>query len=136
MPAFIPFLSRRAYDFSTSDGVTTDVVLVRALDVVPWRVGQLVVRVHAVNIAGSGKLSVVAMMVSPSPDAPQTDFIRTTPLVAQGEVAGATAGKLLRETLTAPFGGHLRLLVRAVAQPGGGTLTATLSAALYLRERP
>lgn len=136
MPTLIPFLSRRVYDFSATIGVTTDVVVVRALDVVQWRQGELLVRVHAVNIAGAGRLNVVARLVAPSADAPQTDFVRTTPVVAQASVAGATAGVLLRVPLTAPFGGHLQLSVSAIPQGGGGALSATLSAALNLRERP
>jgi len=135
MPIFIPFLSRRVYDFSSMVGTATEVVVVRALDVVDWRAGQLVVRVHAVTIT-AGTINVAVLMTSPSVDAPQTDFVRVSPDVASAAIAGSVPGDLVVEALRAPIGGHLRLVVQAVASGGGGTLRATLSAALYMRERP
>jgi hypothetical protein len=136
MSAFIPFISRRTYDFSSTMSYTTNVIVVRALNVVQWRVGQLVVRVHALNISGTGTMFVDALMTSPSSDAPQTDFVKSTPEVSAGLAAGMQAGELIIENFRSPFGSHLQLRVRAVASAVGGPLSATLSAALYLRERP
>jgi hypothetical protein len=132
----VPILSRKTYDFSSMSGsVTTDVVLVRALDVVDMRVGELLVRVHAINIMSPGRLNVMAFMTSPSVDSPSTDFVSSS-AAADATIHGSSAGALVRVAITAPFGGHLRLIIRAVVASSAQPHTSTLSAALGLREQP
>jgi hypothetical protein len=132
----VPFLSRKAYDFSAMSGsVTVDTVLVRALDVVDMRLGQLLVRVHAINVLSPGQLSLLAFSTSPSPDSPEADFVATIS-TAFAPLETASTGALVRVGLIAGFGSHLRLVLRAVVASGAQTHRATLSAALALRARP
>lgn len=132
-----PFLARKAYDHSAmSGGVTVDTVLVRALDVVEMRAGELLVRVHSINIASPGQLRLLAMTTSPSRDSPETDFVVTSSTVADATLETASTGALVRVVLTPGFGSHLRLVLRAVVATLAQTHKATLSAALALRERP
>lgn len=133
----VPFLSRKVYDHSAMSGsVTVDTVLVRALDVIDARAGELLVRIHTINVLSPGQLRLLAFTTSPSPDSPETDFVLTSPVIAQATLETASVGQLVRVALTSGFGSHLRLVLRAVVAAGAQSHKATLSAALALRERP
>jgi hypothetical protein len=131
----VPLVTRRVYDFSASAGSTVDVVAVRFREVLAYRGGELLVRVHAVSIASPRTMSVIAYKASPSPDRPDLDFYDPTAW-ATASVTSAAAGDLVKTQLAAGFGSHLRVIVRAVPDATPGNLSATLSIALAMRPKP
>jgi len=130
----IPILTRRSYDFSATSGTGFDIVLVRYLDVIAYRSATLLTRVHAMNAATS-RLSVSVYRTSPSPDAPQEDFVGATPLTTR-QIQSETANSLVQQTLATPFGSHVRILLVPDPPASPATFTATLSMAMVLREQP
>lgn len=136
MQNWVPFMAKRAFDFSGfSGGVTSNLVLVRALDVLSWRVGDLLVRVHSLTKPGSARLRLLAFPTSPSPDAPDVDFTLSSSS-AEAVLESSSAGALVKVALSGALGSHLQLILRVIAPSSAGTFTTNLSAALVMRERP
>jgi hypothetical protein len=131
----LPLVTRRTYDFSAAAGTTDDVLAVRFQDVLPYRSGELLVRVHAISIASPRGMSVVLFKASPSADRPDLDFYDPSAF-ATATLISAAAGELVRTKLNPGFGSHLRVVVRATLDATPGDLTATLSIALGMRPKP
>jgi hypothetical protein len=75
---------------------------------------------------------VKAYKTAPSAEEPSVDFVDPT-AVASASVATATlAGELVNDSLTADFGGYLRIVVDA--NWVSGTLEAEISAELVLKD--
>src|SRR5262245_50019970 len=134
----VPVLTRRAYDFSSF--ATTSIIdfpIVRYLDVLRYRSGELRVRVHDVNIASGRHLFVSVFPSSPSVDNPALDFWSTTAL-AEVDLLGAVVGQLLVDELTdlSALGSHVRVSIRVQPTAVASRITGTISAALSLREKP
>ena len=130
----IPILTRRSYDFSATTGAAVENVVVRDLDVIAYRSATLLTRVHAMDAATS-RLSISVYRTSPSPDAPQEDFIGSSALSTK-QIQSETANSLVRQPLAAPFGSHLRIVLVPDPPALPATFTATLSMAMVLREQP
>jgi hypothetical protein len=134
----IPILNQRLFDFSTlASSATSDVVLVRAIDVTDYRTGVLTVRVHDADYgAGSPTLKVVAYMTSPSKDDPSQDFIGAAKatVVLKDATTQIDADELAKDGLDASFGSHLRIVLEATQATSPDTLQATISADLALYE--
>jgi hypothetical protein len=137
MQNWVPFMAKRAFDFSGfSGGVSSNLVLVRALDVLSWRAGDLLVPVHSLTTpGGNARLRLRALPTSPSPDAPDVDFTLSS-ASAEATLETASAGALVKVTLSGALGSHLQLVLRVTAPASAGTFTANLSAALVMREQP
>ena len=131
----VPLVSRRAYDYSAASGAATDLVLARYVDVTTYRSAVLLCRVHEVNIVVGGTLNVMVFRTSPSPDAPDDDFVQTTS-IATAAIHSAAKNTLVRKTLSTWFGSHVRVILRADPAASPASLTATLSIALVLNEQP
>ena len=136
MSVRIPFLTERAYDFSTlAASATSDVIIVKALDIVPYRSGELQVRVHAASWGGgSPALVLKAYVTAPSRDDPSVDFVGDAKATAT--LSSAAAGDLVNQALAPKFGSHLRLVLEATQGSPAGTLQATISGELVLSEEP
>jgi hypothetical protein len=136
----IPILTERLYDFSNlGSGATSDVVIVKAIDVSAYRSGTLQVRVHDADYgSNSPTLKVVAYMTCPSIDDPSVDFVgdAKATVTLEGGVTTVAAGELGDAALAASFGSHLRIVVEATQADPADTLRATLSADLVLHEEP
>ena len=136
----IPILTERVFDFSNlGSSATSDVVLVKALDVTAYRSGALKIRVHDSDYgAGSPTLQIVAYMTSPSSDDPGQDFVGSAKatVVLKDATTQIDAGELAKDALDASFGSHLRIVLESTQASTPDTLQATISAELALYEEP
>lgn len=135
----IPVLSERAYDYGGfSAGVGTTVVLAKSLDVLRYRAGVLLVRVHAANIGGLGSPAVAirAYLTAPSVDEPAGEFVDTSSAKAAVSLVGTSAGTLVKAALSANFGAYLRINLEVTQGTPAGALAFTVSVDLDLEEEP
>ncbi len=128
-------ITRREYDFTNSATATTlSVPVLRSVEVSLGETAELCVRVHAnTNAVDGGSIRVVAKPVSLTPEEPDTDFLG-------GEVANAdidssvSAPHLMLDSFTAPFGNAIQLTVEGVKGDTDGTMKATISVDLVMRD--
>ena len=122
----IPIISKREYDFSNG---SANVVVVKSVDVSSWTEGIVAVRVHGKDIGG-GNIKVAAYTTAPTAEDPSEDFVGSSAAEATVSSAG-TPPQLVTATLTAGFGGFLRIVVEGTHTTGN--TKATLSAELILK---
>lgn len=127
-------ITRRQYDFSgiMTGTQTVSVIVLRSVDVTYGEVAELCVRVHANDNSIGGKLRVVAKPVSLTAEEPETDFLASS--VCAIDVGTSTSGTLLLDDLTEPFGNAIQLVVEGVKRTTDGTLKATISVDLVMRD--
>lgn len=123
----IPIISKREYDFSNGNA---DVIVVKSIDVSAWTEGIVAVRVHGKDI-GSGNIKVVAYTTAPTSEDPAEDFVAGSAAATATVDSSGTVPQLVTATLSAGFGGFLRIVVEGDA--GSGNTRATLSADLVLK---
>jgi hypothetical protein len=123
----IPIISKREYDFSNGNA---NVTVVKVLDCSAWTEGIVAVRVHGKDI-GSGNIKVVAYTSAPTSEDPAEDFISSSASATATIDSSGTVPQLVTSTLSAGFGGFLRIVVEGDA--GSGNTRATLSADLVLK---
>lgn len=129
-------ISRRAFDFTNlAASGTLEVVMVRAANVVAWADATLLVRVHGLTVPSGAKLELVAKAIAPSPDAPAIDFLAVDPVATVLLDSTVSAPALRSAALSAGFGSHVQLVLRATQATSPATFTAEISADLVLRER-
>jgi hypothetical protein len=126
----IPLISRRTYNF---DNGSATIVVAKAVNVVQWTSGLLVVRVHSASIGTSSSVKVSLFKTAPSAEDPATDFEDTSSAVASaGPSAGAGAGELETAALSSGFGGFLQVSV--VGTLSTASCIAEISAELVLKD--
>ena len=117
------------YNFNNGSGT---VVAVKAMDVVNWREGALLVRVHSTDVASSSTLDVIARIIAPTEEEPSVDYIYTTTDIAKVTLnSSTTAPSLERAAMADDFGAYLQITV--VGTKSGGNCAATISAELVLK---
>ena len=112
-------------------GSTTSIVIANAIAVSPYTFLGLSMRVHALDIGGSGKFELEFYKVNPSP-ADGQDFASSLPLATSNPVdANASAGDLIEfpTAITNPQTPFLRAVLKGTG-PTSGNLYAVLSADL------
>ena len=127
-------VTRRQYDFSSiqTGTNTVSVVVLRSVDVTYGETAELCVRVHANDNTIGGKVRVVAKPISLTPEEPETDFL--APAVATIDVGTSSAGTLILESFSEPFGSAVQLVVEGVKRTTDGTLNATISVDVVMRD--
>jgi hypothetical protein len=111
---------------------TETYVVVKSLDVTPYREGMITVRAHTRDIVhASSKIEVIAYVTSPSPEEPQTDFVLGT-AVATATVAPGSTATFVKADL-ANMGGYLRIIVLGT-RGASGNCKAEISADIVLKE--
>lgn len=125
----IPLISKRVFNFASGSGVYT---AVKAVPVVAYTEGTLLVRVHAATFSATSAISVVAKSTAPSSEEPNTDFVNATTLATATINSTITAGSLVKTSLAANFGAFVEISV--VGALASGSCTATVSADLVVKE--
>ena len=135
----VPILAKTAYDFSfLGASASQSVVLHRALNVVPYRLGILLVRVHASTTTDTGQTIVLGCYgTDPHSDDPQ-EFTEASgsqmSITLTGNSASTAAGYLgstIKDGLGFPY---LKVSLQFNQSTSGARLYIELSADLQLRE--
>lgn len=131
----INLFTLREWDFSNlTNSTALTVVGVKSVPVEMWTEGALLVRIHANTISGSGGGTIVvqAKPILLSEEDPAQIFIDPTVVATVTVATGDTAPKLMRNALSAGFGGALQIQV--VGNKGtSAVVKATLSADLVMK---
>ena len=129
MPGSVmPLLRRRRYDFSAG---FSQVPIEPLIDVLPYRTGQLQVRLVTNGLVASSTLKLGLIPVLPSPEDPGKDFNDVTTTVAEVSLSASSAAPALYTAdFVSDFGPFLALWLTAT--PSGGNCIATVSADLVL----
>lgn len=127
------------FTFTGTGTSAIETTVARALNVVPYREGVLVARVHSKSTTGGSTqtLSVLVRQVAPSTDDPATDFAATTAIAtASFAIGGGTAGAQapVFSTFSAPFSPFVRVLLQATQSTTGSVFTCSVSVDLVVRE--
>jgi hypothetical protein len=132
----IELFSRTTFDNSgLAINTSTDQVMNAYVDVSPWTQGVLCVRLLALSLAASTEIRVIARPISLAAEDPQISFVNTSVSYETNLNVTGTPPTLLMVPLTANFGGGLRIFVRGVrGGTAGGSITATLSASLVMKD--
>ena len=128
----INLFGKRRFDFSfLGNSSTSEVVLRRALPVIPFYYYMLLIRVHEIDIQ-NGSFTCAIYNTFPSRQDPQ-EFTSTSPTAMSIAInSGHSAGTLLTDTDTqeSPF---FKILLTVSQTTANERLYAELSAALYCR---
>lgn len=127
-------ITRREYDFTDiqTGTKTASVVVLRSVDVTYGETAELCVRVHSNDNSIEGDVRVVAKPISLTPEEPETDFLADA--VAIASVGASAAGTLVLDSFTEPFGNAVQLVVEGVKYTTDGTLKATISVDIVMRD--
>jgi hypothetical protein len=121
----------RSIDMSSVAGSQSDEhVMVKAVDCHDATSGEILVRVHSGTIGGTAQFDVIAVPTQPSAEDPSRDFLATAAVGTASIVAADVTGapRLVRATLTAPFGANLMFKIKGTQPSAQQTLQAVLSA--------
>lgn len=132
----VPFLPMTKFDFSyLQTGSPKTIILHPALNVTPYYYARLIVRVHEIDINGSGspKIEIGAYSTDPSSEDPR-DFAITssTPLLAT--INTQAAGAIVTDTETDLYPFFKMFATGTQGSTNGARIFAVLSADLLLRE--
>ena len=123
-------LSKRLFDCANGSATY---VAAKAVPVVNWTQGSLLVRVHGASFTGASKFEVIAKTTAPSAEEPSVDFIATGTAVATATIdSGNSAGDVEKASLAADFGAFLQITV--VGTLDSGDCNATISIDLVLKD--
>ena len=120
---------KQRFDF---DNGSSEVVVAKAVPVLDWMSGRLLVRVHAEGMGGTSTIRVKCFITAPTAMDPAQDFVASSALAEVLLDRFVAAPDLLADTLSGNPGGYLRIVV--TGNQTTGTCNATLSAALAMKE--
>jgi len=128
-------LNRTAYtNTGLASGQTSEIVLARNLDLLSYRVGILVVRVHSINLASNtgAKYEVILKPEDPSSDEPDVDYVGSA--VATVTLDTATTAPALLLAITSTEFPHIgRVTLKATQGASQTTHVCAISADLVLK---
>lgn len=134
----VPVLKKTPYDYSflAAAPASQSIVLHRALNVVPYKFGRLLVRVHSSTMNDSSQtISFDCFGTDPSSEDPQefTDTSAQLGVTLTGSSSTVAAGYLGTDTQTDLFP-YLKVMVTFSQSTSGARFYIELSADLLLRE--
>ncbi len=135
-PTRIEILGQTAYNYGFLANGTSEITLVRALDVSWARTIALSIRAHCVNIGSGAKFEFVLYGTNPS-ESDGTDYITgvlgTSEAINNSTSAGALLSLSTGQVLTDAMHPFLRVILKATGPSGGPVnLYAELSATISL----
>lgn len=131
----IPFLDRRAFNFSSmSGGTTVDVILHPALCVLDYTRVKLAVRLHASSMISGQSLKIAIHGTMPTEEDPALDFIDPNEFMNVSFTSSTPVPSLVTTRSSTDPDAFLRIILRATLPAGAPTtFVATISGALVLR---
>lgn len=134
----ITVIPKTDYTFTPVGTTVSETIIARALNVVPYREGVLIARVHGKSSSvGTQTLSVIVRQVAPSADDPSAEFVVTGSNIASVSFncgSATTAPLTAFGSFTAPFAPFVRVLLQTQQGTQNTTFTASVSVDLVLRE--
>lgn len=135
MPAQVRnIITLREYDFTELvKNNTSEIIVIRALDVSFGEEADVCVRVHSATVHAGHSIKVIARPISITDEEPEVDYIG-------GDVATATIdndtndGEMLIAALTPPFGVTVQVVVQGIMGNSQETLKAKISVDLVERD--
>jgi hypothetical protein len=131
----VAIIPKQRFDYSfLGSNLDKSVVIHKALNVIPYKTGRLMVRVHSIQMSAGQDISVDAFPVNPSPNDPQefVDFAAGVISVTLDE--NNSAGDLKSSTSTDLYP-YLKIQITFSQDTAGGTaFFAELSADLLVRD--
>ena len=142
MAQLITVLPMTDFNFSPVGTTEVETTIARALNVVPYREGVLIARIHKKSSTDSGTsaqtLSVIVRQAAPSADDPSTDFAVTASGIATVSfaISSTSSAALAPEfaSFTAPFAPFVRVVMQASQSVADSAMTCSLSVDLVVRE--
>lgn len=134
----VTLFPKRTFTFtSLQSGGSIEVPIIKALDVSQYTEGTILVRCHSKTMSVSGStVDVNAYVTAPSAEDPATEFVHNAGSTPRGtvQILAADSAPLMKiGSMTANFGGMLRITVKGTQGSGTGTFTVDLSAELALK---
>ena len=134
----LSLLEMATYDFSDiGTSGTIEQLVVPNIDVSNWPRAELLMRVHSKTITGASTVFGVELRRAlPSPQDPSRTFEQAGTGAAQAavNVNSAAAPLLVIDDVNAPLGSYLNLYVIAVQSATPGSINATISVELVLKD--
>lgn len=131
--ALIRLLPRRQFDFSALPaGTSQKMIILERLDVSQHSDCIMVLRIHAASIAATNALSFDFYGDGFTENDPALDFRTASPLLFSQAIDSAVVAPYLR-TSGATVRGHFATLLVAATKPAAGSLKATVSLDVILR---
>jgi hypothetical protein len=140
MGQLISVLPKTDFTFTPVGSTAVETTIARSINVVPYREGVLIARVHSKSATGGSTqtVSVVVRQAAPSADDPATDFAITSSGIAtiSFAIGGGTTAAMAPAfaSLTAPFSPFVRIVVQASQSTTGSAMTCSLSVDMVVRE--
>lgn len=129
--ALVRVVPKTMYDFGYLPASTTDsIVVARAVNVIPYSVAYLWVRVYQLHIGSGSSVNVIATSALPADDTQQT--FKASAAAATLSLTGS-APLLLTAALTTPIGPYLQIEVQGSFSGATTNLGAEISIDLLVR---
>lgn len=131
----VPIIPKQRFDYSfLLADVDKSVVIHKALNVIPYKTGRLMVRVHSIDMSTGQDLTITAFGVNPSPDDPQ-DFVDSSYTAMTVNLDESNSDGDLTSTTDSNLYPYLKIQITfSQDATGSTTLFAELSADLLLRD--